>query len=131
MTDRTFTNLPELKMTFIENWLQANNVFRRYFFNSSYFSKFFLAKFYFYFIEKLLLKLCLHELLQLSWAVDRHYFNRKFSIEVALLDCFTLVAKACQIKYYFLLKWKFSQIIWHSLYRLLNWQWMKKYIKLK
>ena len=45
------------------------------------------------------LQLCLHELLQLSCPVERYYFNRKFSIEVALLNCFTLVAKAYQIKY--------------------------------
>ena len=52
-------------------------------------------------------KLCLHELLHLSCAVERHYFKRKFYIEVASLDCFTLVAKACQIKYLFLLMYKF------------------------
>ena len=40
------------------------------------------------------LKLCLHEMPQLSCAVERHYFNMKFSIEVASLDCITLIAKA-------------------------------------
>ena len=36
-------------------------------------------------------KYSLHELLPLSCTVEQHYFNRKFSIKAALLDCFTLV----------------------------------------
>ena len=62
--------------------------------------------------KKKLIKRRLHEQLQLSCTVESHYFNRKFPIEVALLDYFTLVAKSCQIKNKFLMIWKIPQIIW-------------------
>ena len=78
-----------------------------------------------------LLKLGLHGLLQLDCAVMLRYFNRNFSIEVASRDCFTLVTKVCQIKNKFLLLWKFSQIIWHSLHRSLKCQWLHRCLKLK